>query len=122
TTINTAAHYVGARGIGHARILNGGTMNLAGSLQVGWGSGGGHGTGFLTQEPGSTFSAASVTIGAVAAVPGDPNLPGSVGTYTVNGGTATITGALIPGLAGTGTMVMTGGTVDVGTYLQVGRT
>src|SRR5690606_18183435 len=102
--------------------LDGAEMNLAGPLQVGWGSGGGHGNGTVTQDGGLFTSTSGITIGNSAAVPGDPNLPGSTGLYTLNNGTIELVGPLIAGLAGTGHFVMNGGSLETAAYLQIGRT
>lgn len=146
TTSLTSAHYVGARGVGELRILPGGTANVNGPVNVGWGDANGRGNGTITQTGGAyigTSSSAALNIGAVAA---SGNLPVSVGTYNLLGGTVnvgggvtvgqngvgtfnlaagtslTATGSVVVGMAGTGTFNMNGGTVATSSFLQIGRT
>jgi hypothetical protein len=123
TTTSTSAHYVGARGTGNLRLLNGSTLNINGSLQVGWGDSTGRGNGTVTQSGGTyngTSTSTSITIGN-SAIGGSFTSP-SVGVYNLNAGTMTLGGALIVGNAGTGTFNMNSGTATLNSFLQIGRT
>ncbi|BBO35630.1 PEP-CTERM sorting domain-containing protein [Lacipirellula parvula] len=123
TTSATGAHYVGARGTGQLRILPGSTLNINGSLQVGWGDATGRGTGTVTQTGGAyngTSASTGVTLG-VSAVSGSFITP-SNGTYNLSGGTMDFGGPLVVGLAGVGSFNMSGGSVTTSNYIQVGRT
>jgi hypothetical protein len=122
TTITNNVSYVGARGPGHLRILNGSSLATSNVLNVGWGDGTGHGTGTVTQSGGSytgNTTAGGVTLGVAAA---DANFPASVGTYNLNSGAVNLGGTLIVGFAGNGTFNMNGGSVTTGNFLQIGRT
>lgn len=123
TTSSASAHYVGARGVGHLRILPSGTLNINGSLQVGWGDVNGRGTGMVTQSGGTyngTSASTSITLGLSAA---NAQFPApSAGTYNMNGGSMLLGGQLVVGNAGVGTFNMSAGTVQVGSYLQIART
>jgi hypothetical protein len=123
TTTNTGAHYVGARGTGHLRLLNGSMLNASGSLQVGWGDGTGRGNGTVTQSGGTyngTTTSTSIVIGNSAAS-GSFVTP-SVGVYNLNSGTMALGGALVVGMAGNGTFNMSSGTATINSFMQIGRT
>jgi len=113
--------YVGARGVGKLRILDGAILSTGGTLNVGWGDATGHGNGEVTQSGGSftANSTGGLTLGVSAA---DANYPASVGKYTLDNGTISLGGSLVVGMAGSGTFNMNGGSVTTGSFLQIGRT
>lgn len=123
TTSATGAHYVGARGTGLLRILPGSTLNINGSLQVGWGDATGRGTGTVTQTGGAyngTSSSTSITLGLSA--PNGTFPTASSGTYNLSGGTMDFGGSLVVGSAGVGAFNMSGGSVTTSSFIQIGRT
>jgi hypothetical protein len=122
TTSATGASYVGARGVGHLRLLPGGALNINGPLQVGWGDANGRGIGTVTQSGGTyngVSAATEIRLGNLAAT---DVLPASNGTYNMNGGTMLFGGPLIVGHAGVGAFNMSGGAVSISNYIQIART
>jgi hypothetical protein len=119
TALASSVSYIGARGPGHLRLLNGSALATSNTLFVGWGDLAGHGTGTVTQSGGSFSTTAGITMGVSAA---DTNFAASAGTYNLNSGNINLGSTLIVGLAGNGTFNMNGGSVTTGNFLQIGRT
>ncbi|MCC7087122.1 MAG: hypothetical protein IT427_19140 [Pirellulales bacterium] len=139
TSTVDSAHYVGARGVGHLRVYDGATADLAGNLIVGWAS---TGTGTVNVDGGSLTTHDYLQIGrqgngtvtqsggalSVNRNSGDALViapfANAVGTYEISGGSfsvATSSGGTINGVStgdSTGTFRVIG---DAATSISLGQ-